>query len=348
MQTVIESCFNRLMDELIGIYKRAFEIVKNNKVLWIFGMALVAFAGGGGSNFSSFRSFGNSFDSSKAANLPKITGTPSALKETFPADSVFTYFKDLFASLPVSFYLIFALTVVALLVVGLVISIIVGSWARGAAIGAINDGYDRKEVTLKGGSDYAVKGLRQMIWVTLITWLLYFVDFMIMAVIAAVMIFLIASFKGSLFIIFPILIMTVSVFAGILVMLCVSASQIWAERLIIIENITAWQALKQGWVMVRKYILNMLLLGSGNCVIGCFIGGCLGFAMLGVLFMLLIPVILSVIVNKNLIFIWIFPLIILMIIVGILNMAINGIIRIFNYTTWNVLYRQLKEKEANG
>lgn len=321
------------MVDIESIYKKSFEIVKKNKWLWVFGMALVAFTGGGGG--SSFRGAG---DFAQYFNKSKDSSLPDTIKA---ADPVFEYFKNLFFSIPPSLYISLAIGIFVLIIVGLVISVVVSSWAKGAAIGAINDAYDGKPVTLRNGSEYGIRNLKNMVWLTVVPWLLYFLILVGCFTVLFIPVFI---FKESPIILISVLLMLLVGIAAVVASLGISATQIWAQRVVVIEGKSGKEAFKEGWQLTRKHLGDMAVLGCTNCLLGC----CLGAVAIGAIGGLIFSGIGLMALNKNAGIIFLFIVGILVLALILISTLLAGVYKIFNYTTWNVLYRQIREEKVNG
>lgn len=325
--------------DILQIYKKAWEIVKNNKVLWVFGMILVVFAGGG-ANFSSGSNFSKLGDFTKSTN-----GSTKEIFDQFPNQVNFVplgnYFKDLFLSVPTGLYIALGFGVLVAVILGLIISLVVGSWAKAAAIGAINLAFDGKPVTLREGSQYGINNFKRIIWLSLVPWLLYSLGvFFIGGILAGFVVLLSRSFLIFL----PIVFLSLALVAAVLVMLAISATLIWAERVAVIEGKEAKAAFWEGWRLVKKYFGEMLLLGLGNCFLNC----CLGSLIAGVIVLLIGIAIGIFAINKGLGWLFIMVIILIVLPIILLSVLISGIYKIFNWTTWNILYRQVREKDKNG
>lgn len=314
--------------DISQIYKKSFEIVKNNRWLWVFGMILVAFAGGGGgANFSNAFNWGD-FSKKDTSNLTdKVDYNP-----------VVSYFKDLLLSIPPSLYIALALVIIFAIIVGFIISIVVSSWARGAAIGAINDVYDGKSVSLRSGSEHGARSLKRILWLTIVPWFLYFLT---LIVVGGLLTLLTVLFSNTPLMYIMVFFLIILIFVAVIVSLGISAIQIWAERVVVIEGKNAREAFVEGWMLVKKHFFNMLLLGTANCFLSC----CFGLVIVGTVAALIGSGVALIFINKQLGVIFFLVIGFFVLLVLLLSTLISGIYKIFNYTTWNILYRQIKEEK---
>lgn len=327
------------MIDIEKIYRRAFDLVKKNRVLWIFGLALLVFAGGGNPsnfNFNNFSSFSDGFKGGSPdvsnAKVPNINYQP-----------VVDYFKNLFGTIPVSLYILLGVAFLITIIIGIVISIVVSSWAKGAAIGAINDAYDGKAVTLKNGADYGLKNLKNIIWLNLVPTLLYALAVILLTVIFAVLIILL--YKTPIVYLFYLL-AGIALVAVIIGSLAISSIQIWAHRIVVIEGKSGKEGFFEGWIMVKKYFMQMVVLGVVNCFTNCIFGCCLGL-IIGILAVVLIFSgigIFAVNITMGIVFAT-FAVIVGIVLIFLAGLA-GGIYQIFNYSTWNILYRELKSQNS--
>lgn len=321
------------MDWMIDIYKRSFEIVKKHKWLWIFGMMLVATSGVSFSGI--FQNFGN---------FSKLFGESTASGSSTPANfsllsSVFSSIINLFSQVPVSAYATLGISVVVAIILGIIITFVVISWAQGAAIGAINDGYNNNPVTLRAGSIYGIRSFKRIIWLLIVPGLLYFIAIIIPFIIS--LIIMIALWDSSLGRLIGILIFLTFFFVMILASLAISASVIWAKRITVIEGKGAYESFKEGWGLVKTHFLKMIVLGCSNCILSC----CLGATIVVSIGAAIVAGIGLMSVNKQVGVIFLAMIGIVVLILILLGTLFGGIYTIFNYSTWNILYRQIRSKK---
>lgn len=319
------NAYNDFVMDIGQIYKRAFEIVKNNRWLWVFGMALVAFAGGGGANFVNFFNWGDFSKKDISSYTDKVNYDP-----------VISYVKDVILSIPPSLYFSLAIVLVLATVTGFIISLVVSSWARGAAIGAINDTYDGKTVSLRSGSEHGLRGFKNILWLTIVPWFLYFLT---VVVVGGLLTLLIMIFIKTPLMYIMVFFLVILLFMAAIAGLAVSMVQIWAERIVIIEGKDGREAFKEGWLLVKQHFLNMLLLGTANCFLSC----CFGLVFLGIIAASIGSGLALIFINKQLGVFFLMVIGFSVLLVVLLSILVSGIYKIFNYTTWNILYRQIKE-----
>lgn len=314
------------------IYKQAFAIVKRNKTLWIFGMALALYSGSQGMNISNLRGFTN-FDNFLSSPDKQVNNLLPKAAETLTP--LLDYLKNLFFSIPVSLYILLGLGIAVAVVIGLIISLLVSSWAKGAAIGAINDAYDGKTVTLRSGALLGLKSLKEMIWLSVIPWLLYFLALIVFGGLS--MLLFLIPFLG-------ILLMFLIVPLAIIVFFAIIATQIWAQRVCVLEGKSGKEAFLEGFKIAKANLGEMLLLGCTNCLLNC----CIGVILISALVLLIGLGFGLTAINQYLGVIFIIGIGTIILVLIILSTLIGGIYTIFKYSTWNILYRKIKEGQKNG
>jgi hypothetical protein len=292
-------------------------------------VALVAFSGGG---------FNFSQSSNSISDLGNFTSDPSKISKSLNGglEPVLAYLKNILASIPTHIWVLLGTAIFLAIIIGLIFGLIARNWARGSLIGGINDAYDGKEAGLKTSSEHGIKNLKNLIWLSVVPWLLYTLLLLVVGVIVA----LLMAVSAPLAIVLGIL-------AGISVVIAyfsIAATQIWAERVVVIEGKPAKESFFEGWRLVKKHILKMLTLGCFNTLLSCC-AGCLAMSVL----LPAIAVIAGMFaVSPALGLAFLVPLALVVLPVLFLNLLLNGIYRVFNYSTWNILYRQVREEEKYG
>lgn len=321
------------MDWLIGIYERSFEIVKKNKWLWVFGMILVSTSGANFSgNFNSVNNFSESF---KAGETPFAT-SPSSQLSVF--QTAFTAIFNILKQVPVSAYATLAISIIIVMIVSLIIVLVISSWAQGAAIGAINDAYDNKPVTLRKGSLHGIESFKRIIWLLIVPWILYFIAIIIPFIIASIVMALV--WDSEITRLFGMLLFLIFLFIIIFSAFAITASLIWAIRITVIEKKGAYESFKEGWKMVKTHFLKMIALGCANCLLGCCLTGIIGATLGGAI----VSGIGLLKVNQKAGALFLAFIGIIVVLLIMLSLLFSGIYTIFNVTTWNVLYRELRGK----
>ena len=317
--------------DLEKIYKKSIDIALKYKPLWVIGIAAAVFSGGG-------LNLSQNTDISDLGELPDIQKNINSQK----LDELIAFFAHLFRSIPTEVWLALGASIILSIAIGFIFSLFVKNWAIGSLIGGINDAYDDKTVTLKTASEHGIRSLKSLIWLNIVPWFLYFL----------VVLFFVSTSVILFLVFWPLGLLAAILFAvpTFLSYLAIAAIQIWATRVAVIESKSGKEAFSEGWRMVKEHILKMIGLGCLNTIIGCF-SGCLLSCLAGII---ILPFVISgaafyfISPNKA----TVVPIIILAALLGILlflllNMLFNGIYTVFNYSTWNVLYRQILEENEN-
>lgn len=319
------------MDWLIGIYKKSFEIVRKNKWLWVFGMVLAATSGASFSgNFQNFGNFSNSLTKSASSS------TPSSMPDF---SAIFLTIVSILSQVPVSSYVILGISTLIAVIISIIIALVVVSWAQGAAIGAVNNGYDNKPVTLRSGSLYGINSFKRIIWLMIVPWLLYFFAIVIPFILSIVVMTAFWELEGLR--LFGIFLFLILIFLMVFTSLAITASLIWAVRITVIEKKGAYESLREGWKLVKSHFLKMIALGCANCLLGCCLVGVIGATISGAV----VGGVGLMSVNKNAGTALLIIIGIIVVVLLLLSLLFSGIYTIFNVTTWNVLYRQVRSKK---
>lgn len=311
------------------IYRKSVRIALKNKALWVIGMALVAFSGGG-FNFS--QSFSNLDD------LGDFTSDPSKLSESVNGslEPLLNYLKNLFSSIPTHIWILLLTAIFLAIIIGFIFSLVARNWARGSLIGGINDAYEEQPVNLKSSSEHGLRNLKSLVWLSVVPWLLY----TLILLAFGALILLLTAVAAPLAIVLGLL---AGIFA-VVAYLAISATQIWAVRVAVIEGTPAKDAFLEGWRMVQKHLLKMLTLGCLNTLISC----CVGCVVMSALLPGIAVVIGLFAVSPTLGLAMLVPIIFVALPLLFLSLLFNGIYRVFNYSTWNLLYRQVREEGSRG
>ncbi len=117
--------------DYLAILKRAFHITRKHRALWLFGILLAIFGGGGGSGSARFSSGGD--------------------MSSLPSDGVPFGGNNPFAGIDPSVFLMIGLAVACIIFVLVIVSIVVRSVARAALIGMVEQVEETDAVTVKDG-----------------------------------------------------------------------------------------------------------------------------------------------------------------------------------------------------
>lgn len=306
--------------------RRSWDLAWKNKWLWVYGLVIAALTG------SSYSSFNNSFNSSKSTK-------PSVNAQKIVNDAI-TFVTTWLKQVPPQTW--------ALLVVGILLSIILGiivrwvalAWAQGALIGGLNDADENKTVTLKTTTTYGIKSLKDLIIFSVISaliWLGIIVGFLAVFGLVA----LALSFSKALMIVWL-------VTAGFLVLLTIFVASVlfamisvYAQRLIVLEGIKPWDAWKKGLSLSKGNFLNTVLMGLLNSVVGCVVG-------CGTMVVIVVILGIPALVFAFPFFSGNFPPVSfvglgLLTLIGLwANFIIRAALVVFNYSNWNLLFKAVR------
>ncbi len=246
--------------------RASFNLVKRNKWLLIYGA--LAGAGGGVSLNSNF---------SRSLNNAKTNQNPQDILKTLPKDtagvlgSYTSSLKDWFYSIPASKWILFALFLAILIIIGISIVLIIRNWARGSLIKGVDMAYKGEKVDLSNTSPYGFKYLRNLVLLTLRLFLVGLL-LTVAAPLLWTLIFLVIKnimILKILWVIIGILAFFVIVFIGFIFLTLIN---IFAERLIVLKNMDLSSAWKKAIEMSKKSLFASILMGVINKIIGLFVG----------------------------------------------------------------------------
>lgn len=325
--------------EIGKLYNLAWQIIKQHKVLWLFGMATAGLsfnfgANGGGGNIDSLQKIFEKSPPPTEVGPEQISQVLGAATSTSFVDT----FGQLFSSIPTSFYFILALEFVILIVAGFVISLIGSAWANASLLNAIASALSGKNVTIRDSSEKAFPNIKSLIWLaivpTLILMGLIFVAILLVVIAVAVdlgPLRLLIGIVGGL-----------TVGAVIYAAIFLSLASIWAPRIVVFEGKGGKESLLAGYKMSKKKFWQMVLLGLVNSILsgivvgipiliilGFIVGGVFAFGGSQVLGMSLLGV--GVVLVIALLF-------------GFALLA--GILNAFKGTVWTIAYNNIKGKYA--
>jgi MFS family permease len=321
-----------------NIIKRSWEIVKRQKVLWVFGMVLAVFSGSGGGGF---QSGGNLGDLDKLfknkQELPPDTGEKiSSVLGTITSDPG-AFFYSIVSQVPPLFWIFLALGIFSLVVVAFIIGIFMRNWATGALFALAAEEEKGQELTLKKGSDFGRKYWLRLFLVSIIPW-----GCLILVILGGILglalVALILPEALKVIILLPIV-------SGILILMVAAfVITVWiafTQLVVVLEDFPIKKTLSFSWKLTKKFFWEGVILGFINMGFGCLIG--CGTTMVVLLAIGLI--IIGFLIHKS---VGIFILlctgtIALILIFG--GVLIQGIYKAFTTTNWVLMYLELRRKE---
>lgn len=320
------------------LYEKAFAMVKSNKVLWIFGMA-AATLGAGGCNYN-FSQLGNIFPD-QGKPLQDIPTTPPATYDQISqvlgtnTNQVFGIIGQFFSGTPVYFWIILAVEILALVLLGLIINLINNAWSNAALIHGIQSAVDNKKPSLRESSEKAFTNIKSLIWLKVVPTLVLGLA----TLITLGLLFAGLSLIPSLRIIF-ILLIIIAIFGLLFVFLFLSLSQIWAPRLVILENLQAKESLLKGLRISKKKFWSMMLLAMVNTILTAIIMGTIIALIVGLVFVGALSFGANQVIGIALIVIG--GILILTFIFGWI--LISGFLTAFKASVWTLAYNNIRGK----
>lgn len=322
------------------ILKRSIELTRRNRWLWVYGLTLAVFGGGSGGNG------GGGGGSSSTPELPKEIPNDLPEKTSFVLGQATSVIKDWFTTIPLSTWILIAGAIFIVVLLALIISWIIHSWAKGALIAGLDDADHENEVTLQSTSSKGIAKIKHLIILGLISAGIIFM--MVFLVIVAILIgtILLKSQPGVRTVWFVVWIVAL-VFTGIIAIVLFTMLSIYAERLIVLKNHTPWQAWKKGLSLSKKHFIPTFIMGIINSSVGCTVG-CLSTLVL--LVILGIPAIILVLPYfKDGFKIPDWPVLvalgILVLLFIYLNHAVTAVLTVFRFSNWNLLFKELVSEE---
>ncbi|MFA5933560.1 MAG: hypothetical protein WCV81_05850 [Microgenomates group bacterium] len=323
--------------DISELYKKSWHIVKNNKILWLFGMALAGAGSGSGTSNSNFDS--KDIDSLKSIFQNNSGTTTDAVTKTLGAatTNLDTTFSNIFFAVPIWMYVLLALGFLLLILTAIILGIIYQAWVQGSLIGGVSQADSNQKPTISSCSSAVFPAIKGLIWVQLVPPILFFL--------AAIAVFGVLSFSILLFPSFskaiPILAMVMAVFAFFVAWLFLTLTQIWATRSVVIDKKPASKAFFDSYKVVKKKFWNMLGLGIVNIVLSILIMIIMvipiilvvGVGVFGVILGASNPPVIITLVTVG-------GILLLLFILG--SMILSGILNSFKSATWTLAYKHIK------
>lgn len=236
------------------ILKNSWKVTFKNKWLWVYGLTLAAFEGGGSLNIPNLPSG----SSDKLKNLPETS------REVLGATT--SFLSDWLSRVPVSTWILLAVGVFALILFGLIISLVVRSWAKGSLIAGMQQAHSDQAPDLTTTSLAGIASLKRLLIYGSLSFGLLLAFILVLVIVTGIMFALNIVLGG--------VVMFLSLIATLVSLVLFALLGVYAERLIVFNNYSPWSALKSGLTLAQKNFWPTLSMGLINNVIGCT-GGCL-------------------------------------------------------------------------
>jgi hypothetical protein len=320
------------------IYRQSWALTKKYKVLWFFGAILITFAGGGASfNFPGGGGGGSGTGSTRT--LPSELASSSAGQSAISLEGqrILSQFgqqiSNWIGQIPLSTWAFLGLGILVAMLLGLVISYVARSWVLVSLIAGINEGLDGKELTVASVAKFGFKSFRNVLWLQVVPGTVLTLYVSCLFVLGGI-IFAVSNTVG-------IILGAVLALPLVLVpILGVFAIQIFALRIAVLENKPGKESFILGWQMLKGHFMDAIVLGIVNAFLSAGVG-CLTVSVLG-----LIAGLVVIIYFINHVIGVLFGTIVVGVGVIALSFAVFfwGAYTVFNYSTWNLLYKELRTK----
>lgn len=298
------------------IISRSKNLVFKHKWLWVYGLVLAAFEGGGFNSFSNFSS--NSKD--------KLKDLPGAATH---------FLSDWLAHVPVTTWIFLILGITALVLMGLILGLVIRSWAKGSLIAGVALASKDKPVTLLNTSPQGLASIKSLILFGTLSLAIVLGVLLAIFVVGALM-FIINPILGGVYSFVAVL--------AILVMFALLATMgVYADRLIVFEGYTPMKAFKTGLGYGWHEFFPTLVMGLVNSSLGCATGCLANLVLLLVLGLPAVFLAWPLFQNPSQTpgpLSWL-ALVILIILFFTANFLIRALLVVFNYSNWNQFYEQI-------
>lgn len=327
---------NNLPDWTISdLYSQAWDILKKHKVLWILGAAAAATT----SSQFNFRSSGNFSDAFKNSNTHQDTGKQLSDVLGAATSSSADMIQHIFSKVPISVYLLIGLELFIILAIAIIISYIHRGWATATLLEGTRLAIEKEPVTIRSSSEKALRKLPSFLWLMIIPSLILGGA----AAIAFVVLGLTLAFAP----------MAIKIVAGILILVAIvvviyfavylAFSEIWAQRMLLTEELSAKEALFTGYRISKKKGSPMVVLAIVNSI-AAGIAIAAPFAVIIGIGIALVFGIVAAEHNPSLI-ITLSSLAGLLLIAAIIAfMFLSGVITAFKAIVWSLAYKAIKGK----
>jgi hypothetical protein len=317
------------------ILKRAWEITKTYKVLWIFGMALAVFSGG------SFNFSGGGGDSG-GLDLPETPPMEKLPQETSQVLGAYTdSIVEVFTNIPIGIWIVLAVSILLALFSVIALAFFIRNWAKGALIASIHDTQDQKPITLRTGSLHGLAVVKRFIILRIIPWMLLFGMISVLLILTVIVAL---NLSGTIRTVSLLLLILINLLIGLIGVVVTTLTVILAEQLVVRQNLTSRQALKKGFQLTKKYLGNMIGMGAINLGIGC----AFGCATIIVILLLVAIIIFAFAIKKEVGYVAAVIAGIPILAFILLSILIRGIYMVFNTSTWTLLAREIETKEKGA
>jgi hypothetical protein len=317
-----------------ALYHNAWQIIKQHKVLWIWGLAY------GVTQSSSNLNSRSSSDSKDFEFIQKLfqnshnSGSDLSMVLGASTSSLYDTLALIFSAIPFYFYIIAGIELLLIIVISIATSYIYSSWAEAGLLEGIQTAMANGTVTIRESSEKAFHSIKAIAWVRIIP---------ILVLVLAVIVFFIVM---ALPLLGPLsgLLIFVGVLFFIVAFIMILFSQTWAVRKIVIENVPAKQALREGYHIALKKFWSMLGLSIVNTLLksGLIIAAVIVF--LGPAIGIIISIAGIFTQNPQLGVPLVTVASFFIVAFFVASEAISGILASFVNTVWSLAYKNIKGK----
>jgi len=309
------------------ILHKSWAITKKNKWLWVFGLILATFSSSGGGSFN----LGNSFNSKdiSSSNFKISNRYLSADQYLFMVNAI----ENWFLSIPISTWITLGISIFVLMLVGIVISTVISSWVQASLISGIATAHEDKPVTLTSASAVGFAKFGQLIIFGLINF-----GLVIVATLALIVLGILAATISPIVAILIMVPGAIFFIAGVVLLAFIS---LYAQRLIVLKNLSPWAAWKKSLNLTKGAFLPTLVMGFINMGIGCGVG-CVSALIMGIIIGL--PAVIIVVVSMST-GSFVFPgwpaivvLIVSLLLAINLNLLVAAIKIVFDYSNYHQIF----------
>lgn len=321
------------------LYSKSWQIIKDNKILWLFGMAAVGISSGSlrinisSENIDSIKKFFQNNDPGATSN--KLTQVLGASTNT-SAETI----KNLFFAVPIWVYVLLGLGILLLILIDTILGLIYQAWANGALIAGINAEAISQRPTISQSSNNAFPAIKGLIWLNIIPILIFFLITAVVSGILILGIVFLPSFSKAI----PIILAVIAVIGAFIGWTFLTLTQIWASRRVVLDKKPAAESFSSSFKIVKKKFWHMLALAIVNTMLS-----------LVVMFIMAAPLIIVGIVGGVAVFSFIFskpnpsllPFLftigaVLFLLYTVGYTIFSGILNSFKASVWTLAYNHIK------
>jgi len=232
-------------------------------------------------------------------------------------------FQDVFKSLPLWIYPLFALELLFFIVYAVVFSFFASSWAKAALIKGIAQADANTDWSLTEVSQGVLKNVKSIIWLAIVP-TIAIVFFTVVVIGATTLLMAMIKDWGWIG-------MIVAVIGLVYVWFKYLVASTWAIRHCVLENMTGMQSIKQGWATASGTLFKTFRLGIANTISSMIVSVLVFLPVIAVAIATIIPQILLESFSP----IAFVPAVVLLLITLPVNGLIQGILSVFRYATWH-------------